>query len=85
MIRKHRHAQKSPLPGKQSILANPNHPLYNSPAFTPATVAQLAEQAFRKRQVKGSNPFGGSTHYTAFLGIYPPPVGVLSLSNLLYF
>ncbi len=25
-----------------------------------ATVAQLAEQAFRKRQVKGSNPFGGS-------------------------
>jgi uncharacterized protein YggT (Ycf19 family) len=24
-----------------------------------ATVAQLAEQAFRKRQVKGSNPFGG--------------------------
>jgi nucleoside phosphorylase len=25
-----------------------------------ATIAQLAEQAFRKRQVKGSNPFGGS-------------------------
>ena len=25
-----------------------------------ATVAQLAERAFRKRQVKGSNPFGGS-------------------------
>ena len=25
-----------------------------------ATVAQLAEQTFRKRQVKGPNPFGGS-------------------------
>ncbi len=24
-----------------------------------ATVAQLAEQALRKRQVKGSSPFGG--------------------------
>ncbi len=24
-----------------------------------ATVAQAVEQAFRKRQVKGSNPFGG--------------------------
>ena len=24
-----------------------------------ATIAQLVEQAFRKRQVKGPNPFGG--------------------------
>ena len=28
--------------------------------FYNATVAQLAEQTFRKRQVKGSIPFGGS-------------------------
>ena len=35
------------------------HPLdwYNNAV---ATVAQSAEQALRKRQVKGSNPFGGS-------------------------
>ncbi len=42
-------------------LAFPLYPLYNVPRVHAATVAQLAEQAFRKRQVKGSNPFGGST------------------------
>jgi hypothetical protein len=30
------------------------HPIYS------ATVAQLVEQTIRNRQVKGSNPFGGS-------------------------
>ena len=29
---------------------------------TLATIAQLVEQTFRKRQVKSSNLFGGSTH-----------------------
>ena len=75
MVRQHSNSQVTPLLQHTSILANPVHPLYNSPAFIPATVAQLAEQAFRKRQVKGSNPFGGSTHYTAFLGNYLQPVG----------
>ena len=46
-----------------AYLAFPLYPLYNVPRIHAATVAQLAEQAFRKRQVKGSNPFGGSKIY----------------------
>ena len=31
-----------------------------------ATVAQSVEQTFRKRQVKGSNPFGGLAFFPRF-------------------
>ena len=48
---------------KYFFLAFPYQHLYNEPLYTNiiqvATVAQVAEQAFRKRQVKGSSPFGG--------------------------
>lgn len=41
--------------------------LFKADIFNFATVAQLAEQAFRKRQVMGSNPIGGS-NFTSWSG-----------------
>src|SRR4030067_2804571 len=59
MIRYHGYAQFAP-PHTLALQFQPN-PCIMCPALqSDATVAQLAEQAFRKRQVKGSNPFGGS-------------------------
>ena len=56
-------------------LAFPLYPLYNVPRVHAATVAQLAEQAFRKRQVKGSNPFGGSITIVHYVTASLPPMG----------